>query len=227
MIVNGIIKDKYINGLKVNVDIIKSKGIANVRTLRPMKPLGLTIHNTGNSGKNSGDENHALYLQNVENADSAYVSWHITVDENSMTQHLPFNECGYHAGDGANGYGNSKTIGIEIAEASNQNYAKCEENAIKVIRYLMKEYGFKIENIQPHRKYSSIRKLCPWRILKTEKDWQKNWKAFQDRIVNNEPMQSSGKKYTVQVGAFSNKQNAERYCKELNVKGIQAFVKEV
>lgn len=30
--------------------------------------------------------------------------------------------------------------------------------------------------------------------------------------------------YTVQVGAFANKQYADAYCKELQGKGIQAFV---
>lgn len=181
-IVNGIIQDKEIFGLKVKIDIVEPKGKKNVRTLRKMETGGLTVHNTGNSGKGAGDESHSAHIQNVENNDTEYVSWHLTVDSDSVTQHIPLNEMAYHAGDGS-GFGNTRTIGIEIAEPIDQKYSMCEDNALKVIVWLMIQYNFSIDDVQPHRKYSSIKKLCPWRILKSQTTWEKDWKNFQTNRI--------------------------------------------
>ena len=145
-IVNGIIQEKEIFGLKVKIDIVEPKGIKNVRTLRKMEPCGITVHNTGNSGKGAGDESHSAYIQNVENNDNDYVSWHLTVDADSVTQHIPLNEMAYHAGDGS-GFGNTRTIGIEIAEPIDQKYSMCEDNALKVIVWLMMQYNFSIDDV--------------------------------------------------------------------------------
>lgn len=176
----GIVKANDVYGVPVKVDIVQPSGNKNVRRLIKMNPKGLTVHNTGNKSKGAGDELHGRYLQNLENADKTYVSWHFTVDDDSLTQHLPLNEAGYHAGDGSRGFGNNHTIGIEIAEDG--DYKKAEENAIKLMCWLMKEFGFTVEVVQPHRKYSSYNKLCPHRILKSQKDWQSNWDKFQDRV---------------------------------------------
>ena len=181
MITNGIIKDTSVYGIPVYTRIVTSSRDTNVRTLIGMVPQGLTIHNTGNTSVSADGFNHATYLQNVENSDGGYVSWHFTVDKDKIVQNIPVNEMAYHAGDGANGFGNSKTIAIEICE--NDDYSKSESNAIKFICFLMKEFNFGISQIQPHRKYALDRKLCPRRILKSESTWQSDWSNFQNRIV--------------------------------------------
>jgi N-acetylmuramoyl-L-alanine amidase CwlA/peptidoglycan hydrolase-like protein with peptidoglycan-binding domain len=173
--------ENTINGVKYTEKIIEPSGIANVRTLKPMNPKYIIVHNTGNAAASAGDEAHAVYLQNLEKADKEYVSWHVTVDCDSATQHLPFNEMGYHAGDGAEGDGNQNGIGIEIAE--NKDYPAAEENGIKIICHLMKEFGITIDRVWPHRKFARNKKLCPHLILKSQATWEKDWSAFRSRIM--------------------------------------------
>jgi hypothetical protein len=179
MIKDGLIQYKEIGGIPVRVDIVLPKGLTNVRTLKAMEPKGITLHSTGNLSAAAGALQHGKYLQNLENSDSEYKSWHITVDSGLIVQHLPLTEQGWHAGDGASGYGNICTIGIEIAE--NKDYNLAESNGIQVINALMRHYGFSADNVQPHRRYSSTRKLCPRRILLSQDTWEEDWQAFQRR----------------------------------------------
>ncbi len=178
---NHVCKDSIVNGVKYTAKIVESKGIKNVRTLEKLKGINyIVVHNTGNSAPSAGDEMHAIYIQNVENADKDCVSWHLTVDDDSATQHLPFDEVGYHAGDGK-GVGNTQGIGIEIAE--NKDYPNCEANGIKLICALMHEYNIPIERVLPHRYFATNKKLCPGRILKSQATWERDWKVFQNRIL--------------------------------------------
>lgn len=152
MIINdGIITDLGISGIKFFVDLIP---ISNT-TSRPqykMRPLYITVHNTGNSGV--GAKEHTQYVDNV----NGYVSWHFTIGNNEIYQELPINESAWHAGDGQNGNGNRKSIGIEICEVEG-----AEETAIKFIAALCVATGIKIENVVPHKFWSG--KNCPRLIL--------------------------------------------------------------
>ncbi|MFP3398696.1 N-acetylmuramoyl-L-alanine amidase, partial [Brevibacterium sp. SIMBA_078] len=76
-----------------------------------MKPLYITVHNTANTAKGANAASHASFVKRS----STGVSWHYTVDDSVIYQHLPLNENGWHAGDGR-GTGNMKSIGIEICE---------------------------------------------------------------------------------------------------------------
>ncbi|MCH4891167.1 hypothetical protein EZV73_26550 [Acidaminobacter sp. JC074] len=173
-IVDGIIQDKYVDGIPVRIEIINPKGLKNVRTLKEMKdPIGLTIHNTGNSSKSAGDELHADWLQNVENADKQYISPHIFVDHDSITQVIPLDEVGYHAGDGK-GDGNYRTIGIEICE--NINVDTAEENAKKLCASFMMTYlSFRLFK---HQDWSG--KYCPHIIL----DRKNGWDNFKEDVYD-------------------------------------------
>lgn len=158
-IVDGIIQDKMIDGIPVKAQIIKPMGKANVRTLIRMKEcIGITNHNTGNSTPSASDEQHARWLQNVEAADKQYVSAHLFVDQNSITQAIPLNEVTYHAGDGK-GDGNFKTISIEICE--NAGVLQAEENAKKLnAALILTNPRYKIYK---HQDWSG--KFCPRVIL--------------------------------------------------------------
>ncbi len=165
-IIQGIIQDSEIDGIPVKLAIVQPKGKANVRTLVKMKEvIGITNHNTANTAPTAGDEAHARYLQNVENADSAYVSVHLFVDDDSITQCVPLDEFCYHAGDGS-GNGNRKTIAIEICE--NRNYEKAEENAQKLNTALLLTYPHL--KVFKHQDWSG--KFCPRKILARPNDWQ-------------------------------------------------------
>lgn len=155
---NGIIMDKDIDGIPVIIKIVQPKGKKNVRTMIPMTdPIGQTFHNTGNP--NADDSDHAKWIQNVEDADKLYVSPHIFVDADSITQVIPLNEVGWHAGDGR-GNGNMKTIGIEICE--DREIPKAEANAIKLGAAMM----MTIPNIKTYKHQDWNGKYCPHIILK-------------------------------------------------------------
>jgi N-acetylmuramoyl-L-alanine amidase len=165
-IVDGIIQDKFIDTIPVKVQIVKPKGKTNVRTLIKMKEcIGITNHNTGNSTPTAGDEMHANWMQNVENADLQYVSVHLFVDQDSITQVVPLDEVTYNAGDGK-GDGNYKTISVEICE--NANVLKAEENAKKLNAALILTYP-KLK-IFKHQDWSG--KFCP-RVILERNGWNK------------------------------------------------------
>ncbi len=46
-----------------------------------------------------------MRANDVKQPDTA-ISWHFTVDDSVVYQHLPLDENGWHAGDGTNGTGN-------------------------------------------------------------------------------------------------------------------------
>lgn len=135
-----------------------------------MKPLYITVHNTANTKEGADAANHAAFVKRSSTA----VSWHFTVDDKVIYQHLPLNENGWHAGDGR-GTGNMKSIGIEICENSDGNFEKAVENAQWLIRQLMQDQGIPLANIVPHKRWSG--KNCPRKLLN-------RWDSFKVRIAS-------------------------------------------
>ncbi|RXJ47850.1 N-acetylmuramoyl-L-alanine amidase [Bacillus velezensis] len=123
-----------------------------------MDPAYITVHNTANTAKGASAAMHARYEKNPETP----TSWHFTVDDKEIYQHLPLNESGWHAGDG-NGTGNRKSIGIEICENSDGDFEKAVANAQWLIKKLMKEQGISLGNVVPHQHWSG--KYCPRKLL--------------------------------------------------------------
>ncbi|PGZ57831.1 N-acetylmuramoyl-L-alanine amidase [Bacillus cereus] len=138
---------------------IVPKGNSNIRPGYYMKPTSITIHETDNPSVGAGARNHAQYLYNqAVGATDRRASWHYTVDDKEIYQHLPINENGWHAGDG-NGAGNRQSIAIEIAVNKDGDYDKAVENAQKLVSHLMKQTGISSGNIVKHQKWSG--KNCP------------------------------------------------------------------
>lgn len=104
-------------------------------------------------------------------AASANVSWHYTVDDHEIYQHLPDEESAYHAGDGANGPGNVKSIGIEICVNEDGNFGKAKQNAASLVRLLMEKHGIPLDHVVQHNKWNG--KNCPYTIRETG-----TWGAF-------------------------------------------------
>lgn len=123
-----------------------------------MKPLYITVHNTSNTAKGANAGSHAAFVARS----STGVSWHYTVDDQVIYQHLPLNENGWHAGDGR-GNGNMKSIGIEICENADGNFEQAVENAQWLIRKLMGDLGIPLSNVVPHKHWSG--KECPRKLL--------------------------------------------------------------
>ncbi|MGF2716834.1 N-acetylmuramoyl-L-alanine amidase, partial [Bacillus cereus] len=143
-------------------------GNEDIRPQNPMKPKYITIHETANTTPGANAENHAKYLYNQATQGTfRTASWHYTVDDKEIYQHLPTNENGWHAGDGQ-GSGNMESIGIEIAVNQDGDYNKAVENAEKLVAYLMKQEGISGDNLRRHEQWSG--KKCP-DIMITKGNW--------------------------------------------------------
>jgi hypothetical protein len=144
---------KITNGI-VDIAIQRIIPVANTRA-RPrysMKPEFITIHNTANAGATA--KQNADYVVNQ----NEYKSWHFTVGNNEVYQHLPIIESGWHCSDGENGTGNRNSIGIEIAEVYG-----ADRTAIKFVAELIKATGISIDKVVSHKNWSG--KNCPRLIL--------------------------------------------------------------
>jgi len=132
----------------------------------------ITIHNTGNLKKGADAAAHAAYLQNTDEL----VSWHYTVDDKEIYQHLPDDETAYHAGDGS-GDGNRKSIAIEICVNEDGDLFKAVENAARLAARLCRKHNITPENIVQHNHWSG--KNCPEQ-LRMNKPY--SWEVFLARV---------------------------------------------
>ena len=197
-----------INGVPFTEWIVP-KGNPDIRPGYHMTPKYITIHETDNTSVGAGARNHAQYLYNqaVGNTNRA-ASWHFTVDDKEIYQHLPINENGWHAGDG-NGAGNRQSIAIEIAVNQDGDYNKAVENAKKLAAHLMKETGVSLNNVVKHQKWSG--KNCPSRMIR-----EGQWDAFLtgvDKYYKDNPSVTDPKD-DITGGWY------EPYIRELNRRGI-------
>ncbi|ADF59157.1 MULTISPECIES: N-acetylmuramoyl-L-alanine amidase [Bacillus subtilis group] len=155
-----------------------------------MDPAYITVHNTANTARGASAAMHARYEKNPETP----TSWHFTVDDKEIYQHLPLNENGWHAGDGNRGTGNRKSIGIEICENSDGDFEKAVANAQWLIKKLMKEQGISLANVVPHKHWSG--KQCPRKLL----DRWDSFKAGISGASSSSPETKPGATYTVKKG---------------------------
>jgi N-acetylmuramoyl-L-alanine amidase CwlA len=136
----------------------------------------ITIHETGNRAKTADAAAHATYLKS-DAAAEGWVSWHYTVDDKSVWQHLPDGESAYHAGDGGNGPGNRTSIGIEICVNAGGDFEKAKKNAAALVRLLRGEHDIPLENVVQHNHWSG--KNCPQTIRESGK-----WPVFKAMCVD-------------------------------------------
>lgn len=117
----------------------------------------ITIHETDNYARGADAVAHGKYVAS-EAAAQKKVSWHYTVDDSSIVQHLPDDETAYHASDG-NGPGNVSSIGIEICVNEGGDFEATKANAASLVRLLMKEHRIPIDHVVQHNHWSG--KNCP------------------------------------------------------------------
>lgn len=148
---------------KIIVDLIP-KGNKN-RPGYTMKADFITVHDTGNSKAGADALMHAKYISKPTTADS----WHYTVDDQRIVQHLPLTENGWHAGDGKNGAGNRRSIGIEICQNKGIDRAKAEALTTELIAYLILTQSIPIEKVYQHNHWNG--KNCPGVIRSRQGAW--------------------------------------------------------
>ena len=129
----------------------------------------ITIHETGNAAKGADAAAHGAYLDSAAGED-ALVSWHYTVDDHAIVQHLPDYETAYHAGDGKDGPGNTTSIGIEICVNAGGDFEAAKANAAALVRLLMEEHGIPLDNVVQHNRWNG--KDCPKTIRATAGAWE-------------------------------------------------------
>lgn len=123
----------------------------------------ITIHNTGNTSRGANAQSHANYIKG-SSAANIPVSWHYTVDDREIIQHIPDSEIAWHAGDGGSGTGNNASIAIEICMNSDGDLRKATDLAAKLTAHLCKKHGIKPENVVQHNRWSG--KNCPQMLRK-------------------------------------------------------------
>ena len=147
---------------------------------------------------------------------------------------------------------NYNSIGIEVCSsnktgqmtaANDNNYYFTEaviNKAVELTKYLMQTYGIDADHVIRH--YDVTGKLCPGIIgWNADSKDESKWKAFKARLSGTSSTTATTKTdtsstkvndnktiYRVQIGAFSNKSNADEQLKKIKAKGFNgSFVTKV
>ena len=152
-----------------------------------MTPAFVTIHDTANENRGADAVMHGKYLKG-DSAASAPVSWHFTVDDRQIVQHLPLNENGWHCGDGGEGPGNRTSLGIEITENSDGDRAKAEANAARLAADLLGRFGLGIDAVVQHYRWNG--KNCP-RVLRARPGGWEGFLAAVNQFLEARPIDAS------------------------------------
>ena len=141
----------------------------NIKCPYEMKPEGITVHNTYNDASAMAEISYML-------GNNLKTSFHVAVDNERVVTGIPFDRNTWNSGDGRNGFGNRKTISIEIcySKSGGERFDEAEELAAEYIAYLLKQYGWGIDKVGTHQMRSG--KYCPHRTL----DY--GWERFLNKI---------------------------------------------
>lgn len=192
----------------------------NIKCPYSMAPEGVTLHNTANDASAMAEISYMIGNDNQ-------VSFHDAVDDYRIVNGIKHDRNAWHAGDSATGFGNRKTIGIEICYSlsGGSRFIQAEKNAAWYVAYLMKQYGWGLDRIADkrigtHRDRSA--KYCPHRTLDMGIDrfWNMVKQEYYKLTGTNI---NTAEIFRVQVGAFTKKENADRLALEINSKGIDTY----
>lgn len=178
------------------------------------------------------------------------VSSDFTVDDATVVQYNPDirNRYTWHCGGskyatkGGSFYGkctNSNSIGIEVCStnstgkmqnANDKSYSFTSatvKTAEELVKQLMKEYNIPASRVIRH--YDVTGKPCPGIIgWNADSGSEAEWNKFKAAISGANVSSTKGAhKYYVQVGAFSVKENAEEFLKEVKKTYPNAFIKTI
>lgn len=181
----------------------------NAGTLSRIKYI--VVHYTGNNGDTALANTN--YFKSYRGA-----SAHYFVDESNIYQSIEDKDIAWHCG--AKSYAhhecrNHNSIGVEMCSFVNSkgNYdfkAKTVENAVWLIKELMKRYNIPIENVIRH--YDVTKKLCPEPYVRNVKTWEN----FKNKLIETTPVIEEDdemvEKITVKINGKDYK--ADRILKE-------------
>jgi len=160
------------NPLGIIVDLLPS-GFPTRPGTR-IRPTTLTIHNTDNASPGADAQAHNRYIRGPD-AVARQVSWHFTVDDNDIYQHLPINEAGWHAHAAAN----ATSIGIEICMHSGMNEPAAYDRAARLCAFLGMQLGIAMPSgLRQHHDWTG--KNCP-RVLRGQTN---GWRTFLNLVAS-------------------------------------------
>lgn len=137
------------------------------------KPRFIVIHETDNTNKGAGAQNHYLYFNGGNRGASA----HYFIDDKEIIQTVEHNVKSWHNGKKYKPTSqlnnpecnNSNSIGVEICVNSDGDYNKARANAIWLTKRLMRELNIPVDRVIRH--YDSCRKHCPRKMIDNPKLW--------------------------------------------------------
>jgi N-acetylmuramoyl-L-alanine amidase len=140
-----------------------------ITPFNPYNVYWVVIHDTANTSPGSGALAHANYLyNNTINQTALWVSWHYTIDDVYIYQHVPEIERAFHAGDGSAlpgqhsvylGGGNRNGVGIEMAVNQDSDMYRTWQRTAKLAADILVRYDLPREHMKYHRDFSG--KTCP------------------------------------------------------------------
>lgn len=150
-----------INGIPLHISILRKDHPFRPNIQRKIKYI--VIHETANENIGSNAKRHNEY---IHKNNKRQVSWHYTVDDSEIYQHLPNNEIGWHAGDKQSiDGGNVNGIGIEMCVNSDGDYNKTKDNTAELVAFLLNTYDLDVSAVKKHQDFSG--KNCPQHLIES------------------------------------------------------------
>lgn len=162
-----------------------TRPVPQLETYNDANVVYIVVHETAVTEEHAGARFWAEYLYSEwENKTDEYKSWHFTVDDKEIYQHIPTDEKAYHAGDGSSvagipfvstttnaagiGGGNSNGIGIETSVAIGDDIYKIWQRTARLAADLSYQYNLPYEDHQGNVKfhYDFSAKSCPQSMIK-------------------------------------------------------------
>jgi N-acetylmuramoyl-L-alanine amidase CwlA len=176
----------------------------------------ITIHTTGNFRETADAKGHAAYIYG--GSGGARVSWHYSVDADSIWQHYEDDQACWHAGTER---GNMTSLSIEICVNDRATFKQACQNAAWLTAHLLKKHKLPFDAIVQHYYWS--RKNCPAELRSGA--WGVTWAEFLEMVKTNLAPKAL---YRVQVGAYSTQAKAEEMLAKVKAAGFKdAIVQKV
>lgn len=183
---NGYIPFYDSNNSSVIQDILEYTYGKQRTNIKKTSTEYIVVHDTGNASSGANATMHNNYIKNLNNnPDSKYISWHYTVGDDGIYQHLPLDEVAYHAGDGSHvfgdtyynedygawsiGGGNRNGIGIESCINKGVDYTVVMRKLAKLVAELLIQYNLGIDRVKQH--YHFAGKNCP-QVMRENNRWE-------------------------------------------------------
>ena len=198
---------------------------------------GYTVHNTDKIKVSAQTTMAEQYVRATVNGNMNDVRVQFYVDEVEAWQELPLDWQSWHAGQKgkpeANGshIGNQATISIEVIG----NSAKAEDNAARLIAWLMYEYKFGTDKLFTHNYWCNIRNGRKGTVDELNKAYdgykgcpvyiRPHWDEFKAKVSGYlEEQEEKNVLYRVQVGAFRSEENAKIYLASVKKHFPDAYI---